>query len=96
MLRVDRSQDPSGATWLRLSGHLTGPWIGELATACKELVGATPPPVLELSELVFADLAGLQLLAQLRQEDFRLIGSSPFIAAQIAGTGQPLPNPRGS
>lgn len=86
MLRVDRHTDPAGAPQLRVSGHLTGPWIAELATVCEQLAGTTPPPSLDLTELVFADVAGLQLLSRLRQGNFRLLRASPFIAAQMAET----------
>jgi hypothetical protein len=86
MLRVDRRTDAAGAPVLRLSGHLTGPWVNELAALCKELSGCAPAPSLDLAELVFADIDGLQLLSRLRQENFRLVGSSPFIAAQMPET----------
>ncbi len=86
MLRVDRRTDPAGAPLLRVSGHLTGPWVAELAAVCQELAGSAPSPSLDLAELVFADIDGLQLLGRLRRENFQLVGSSPFIAAQMAET----------
>lgn len=83
MLRIDQCPESTGAIRVRLSGHLTGPWVHELDAACRLIPSPPSANTLDLTELVFADLDGQQLLRRLRGAGFRLEGLSPFLAAQL-------------
>ena len=71
MLRIS----PRG-TVLHLEGQIVGPWVDELANACDRL----HPVALDLTEVTFADRAGLALLKDLR---IRMNGLSPFMEEQL-------------
>lgn len=47
---------------LKVEGKLLGPWVAELARACDELPCSLASVSLDLSELNYVDIAGLELL----------------------------------
>jgi ABC-type transporter Mla MlaB component len=71
MLRIS----PRG-TVLHLEGQIVGPWVDELAIACDRF----QPVALDLTEVTFADRAGLALLKDLK---IRMNGLSPFMEEQL-------------
>ena len=71
MLRIS----PRG-TVLHLEGQIVGPWVDELAKTCHRF----QPVALDVTEVTFADRAGLALLKDLR---IRMNGLSPFMEEQL-------------
>lgn len=71
MLRIS----PQGAV-LHLEGQVVGPWVDELAKACDQF----RPVALDLTEVTFADHAGVALLKDL---NVRMNGLSPFMEERL-------------
>jgi ABC-type transporter Mla MlaB component len=71
MLRIS----PNGAV-LHLEGQISGPWVEELAKACRQF----QPVALDLSDVTFADAAGVALLKRLNAS---MTGCSPFLQEQL-------------
>ncbi len=71
MLRIS----PNGNV-LHLEGQIAGPWVEELAEACRRF----QPVALELSDVTFADADGVALLKSL---NMRLTGLSPFMEERL-------------
>ena len=68
---------------IKLEGQLLEPWVGEViaACACDEML--TQPGRLDLSSVTFVDHAGVTLLHDLIRQGFRIVASSPFVAAML-------------
>jgi hypothetical protein len=84
MLRVTVVESSRIAVTLRAEGRLTGPWVEELRTACD--VHSSPDEVqlyLELEDISFADVAGVELLKELRNRGVSLVRTTPFLAEQL-------------
>jgi ABC-type transporter Mla MlaB component len=64
------------ATTVSVAGWLDGDAVDELSRACREIEG---PVTLELSELLTADAAGIELLRELRERGAGLRGLSPYL-----------------
>lgn len=79
MLRITEQKTTEDGLVLILEGRLTGPWVELLRSQCADLTAAT----LDLRELMFADTAGLNLLAKLQRQEVRLQNCPPFVAEQI-------------
>ncbi|MGA2535561.1 MAG: hypothetical protein ABSF53_06070 [Terracidiphilus sp.] len=84
MLRITVVESTKMAVTLRVEGRITGPWVEELRTACN--VHSLPDEVqlsLELTDISFADTAGIALLRELRARGVGLIRTAPFLAEQL-------------
>jgi ABC-type transporter Mla MlaB component len=79
---------------LRVEGRITGSWVDELRRTCAAhsfaahtFAGHTFPDEvqlsLELSDVSFADAAGIALLKELRSRGADLIRPAPFIAERL-------------
>lgn len=79
MLRITEQKTTEDDLVLILEGRLTGPWVELLRSQCASLTAAA----LDLRELVFADTAGLTLLANLQRQEVRLQNCPPFVAEQL-------------
>ncbi len=86
MLKIEATEGPNGRSRLRLEGRLIGPWVAELRSACEPVVASRRPLVLDLSEVVFVDAAGLDLLCALGQRGVAL-DCSGFVAEQLRARG---------
>jgi hypothetical protein len=84
MLRIsERTTDEF--TTVYLEGKLLNPWIAEV----RAVVGAARrngPVRLALTQLWFADNAGLDLLNKMRMNGIHLVGSSALIESLLAGS----------
>jgi anti-anti-sigma factor len=104
-LVVVRSEDESGRVGLRLIGELDLNTVGLLAEELENTREHSPPSVIDLSELRFLDLAGLDMLQRTATSQdgvsARLVGATGIVRrmielahvldAQSAGAlGQPL------
>jgi len=82
MLRITLNESSQDAVELRLSGSVSGLWVGELASAFTETTEPVPSR-LDLSEVTFADPPGVRLLRGLQAAGVVLSGATPFLAAQL-------------
>lgn len=84
MLRVTVVESSQKGVALRLEGRITGPWVGELRTACEtySLLDETHL-LLNLADIAFADAAGISLLRELRARGADLRNASPLIAEEL-------------
>jgi ABC-type transporter Mla MlaB component len=64
---------------LRLEGQIAGPWVDELAKACDRL----RPVGLDLTDVTFADSAGVALIKALERRELQVNGLSPFMEEQL-------------
>jgi anti-anti-sigma regulatory factor len=82
MLRVTPLHESRGPG-LKLEGKLLGPWTDELRTACEAVANQTPRPRLDLTAVSFVDASGAELLEELRNMGFELVGCSGYVAAVL-------------
>lgn len=81
MMRISRKEHDD-AVVIRVEGKLLEPWLDEL----RAVVAAESPRArleLELSDLAFADHAGITLLRELRARGARVASCSPFVAGLL-------------
>jgi ABC-type transporter Mla MlaB component len=94
MLRITVVDLSESAVVLRVEGRITGSWVEELRRTCAAhafaahaFVGHTFPDEvqlsLEVSDVSFADAAGIALLKELRSGGADLIRPTPFIAERL-------------
>ena len=74
---IDSHED---ATVVRVAGRLTGAAGAQLTEACESKEGNC---VLDLSELMFADDAGVEAIRTLREQGADISGASSFIRLLI-------------
>ena len=82
MIRITQTDSVTLAT-LSLDGKLLGPWVEELRVviAAARARGAV---CLNLTNLRFADAAGIALLSDVRRDGVPLAGASPLIEGLLA------------
>ena len=74
-IRIDiRSEGPE--TVVRIAGRLSVVGVAQLRKACDPIEGAF---VLDLSNLLFADDAGIDVIRTLGEKGAELRGASPFV-----------------
>jgi len=94
MLRITVVDLSESAVVLRVEGRITALWVEELRRTCAAhafaahaFVGHTFPDEvqlsLELSDVSFADAAGIALLKELRSGGADLIRPTPFISERL-------------
>jgi hypothetical protein len=85
MLRISHDRVTSKEVGLVVEGSLQGPWVRELEKTCEPFVGNGRTLTLDLSQVLFADGGGVELLRQLRQRGAAL-QCSPFLAELLGGS----------
>ena len=65
MLKISRTGTGNQLVTLHFEGRLIGPWVGEAREACETLLDEGRALELNLSEVSFADQAGLVYLKNL-------------------------------
>ena len=94
MLRITVVDLSESAVILRVEGRITALWVEELRRTCAAHAFAAHTFAahdladeiqlsLELSEVSFADAAGIALLKELRSRGADLIRPTPFVAEQL-------------
>jgi len=83
MLRISVLTHGDRSATLRLEGHISGAWIGELGDICDRLLGEKRALTLDLADVSMIERAGLRLLAVLVGRGVNLTGCSPFRQAQL-------------
>ncbi len=82
MLKIESREAVDGHPKLRVEGRVIGPWVGELHDACERALAAGGGLTLDLSEVVFVDEAGLELLCALGRRGVSF-DCSRFVAEQL-------------
>jgi len=81
-IRIDiTSEGPE--TVVRIAGRLSGVAVAQLGKACDPIEGAF---VLDLSNLLFADDAGIDVIRTLDEKGAEVRGASPFVQLLLYGT----------
>jgi anti-anti-sigma regulatory factor len=84
MLRVTVVESSRSAVTLRVEGRITGSSVEELRRACDvHTIPDAAQLFLELSDVSFADAAGVVLLKELRSRGVGLMRTNPFMAEQL-------------
>ena len=83
MLKISEGKTTKQTELLRLEGRVVGPWVGELRQICEPLVSDGSKLALDLTEVTFADEAGVTLLASLRARGVKLLNAMPFVEEQL-------------
>ncbi len=83
MLLISKPEFDEQTVTLRLEGQLVGPWVDELRRASEKFLGNGHRLLLDLTEVTFADSAGVGLLLNLQQQAVSLTGSTPFLEEQL-------------
>jgi len=78
-IRIDiTSEGPK--TVVHITGRLTGIAVAQLRTTCDPIEGAF---VLDLSNLLFADDAGIDTIRTIGKKGAKVCGASPFVQLLI-------------
>ncbi|MGH7387950.1 MAG: STAS domain-containing protein [Candidatus Rokuibacteriota bacterium] len=85
MLRIRERE--SAAHTMHVEGRLVGPWVKELRRSCEAAAAAGRQVAIDLADVDFADLDGLALLLELRDEGFDLVNCSAFLREQLRAAG---------
>ncbi len=86
MLRITVVDSSSQSVRLRVEGRLTGQSVEELRQSCHvHGLGAGVQLTLDLANVSFADVAGVELLRDLRSQSVTLLSPSAFLAIQVQG-----------
>lgn len=83
MLRITYLSNLPTETLLRLEGHIAGPWIDSLRTACAEPLREGRRLTLDLSGVELIDRSALALLTELGAAGVTFTGCSSFHAEQL-------------
>ena len=78
MLKITKLETERPGGTIKLEGKLVGLWLDEVRPLVAD-TSTTPRPNLDLSELTFADSAGVLWLRQLLHEGIVIESCSPFI-----------------
>ena len=91
MLKISRrpAENESGATYLRLEGQVTGPWVEELRRVCTETLGSNGHSkdhlVIDLGGVSFLDVDGIALFQELAARRVLFTNGSSFVVEQLRG-----------
>ena len=83
MLRINKIEVPGNGVTLRLEGRVVGPWVTELRRACDQVLQDRRPLRLQLTDVDYLDVSGLELLGDLRAHGIPLLNPPPFVAEQL-------------
>ena len=85
MLKITSQLDPAREDMsLVLEGRLAGPWVEELRTYCRQILGTHQRcTMIDLTGVTFVDAEGKALLAQLWQQGVELQASGCLIRCLV-------------
>ena len=86
MLRISKTQKGSILT-IKVDGRLVSDETEVLVEACQ---GHPSPLVVDLSDLHFADDAGIRVLQKLKAQGARIVGARPYVSLQLAEQDDPI------
>lgn len=85
MLKIESIAQDDGRLALKLAGEVYGPWVGELRRLTDSALRSGARLSLDLTDVSFADLAGVALLSDLAGRDVALLNCSGFIRELLRG-----------
>jgi hypothetical protein len=83
MLKIVTNQESRGVAMLYLEGQVVGPWVDELGRVCESLLSAGSRLHLDLSNVSFVSLEGVELLSALRDRQACRLHCSAFVEEQL-------------
>ena len=86
MLRITETLKGSIMT-IKVDGRLVSGETEVLVEACE---GHRGPLVVDLSDLHFADDAGIRVLRELKAQGARIVSARPYVALQLAERDNPI------
>ena len=87
--RISRECCAAGPTTLRLAGRLVGDAVEVLIDACVDITAGV---TIDLSEVPYADDAGVRALGELRARGAVLNGPKPYLALLLQQEGLRSPS----
>jgi anti-anti-sigma regulatory factor len=84
VLRITRVNAMDDSDTLKLEGRVAGPWVDELARLTRAPSDGRRL-VLDVTDVSFADEAGVRLLRELADHKAELRGASMFLAGLMEG-----------
>jgi anti-anti-sigma regulatory factor len=84
VLRITRVNATDDSDTLKLEGRVAGPWVDELARLTRAHSEGRRL-VLDVTDVSFADEAGIRLLQELADHKAELRGASMFLASLMEG-----------
>lgn len=85
MLRITKTLKGSIVT-IKVDGRLVSGETEVLVEACE---GHHRPPIVDLSDLHFADDAGIRVLRELKAQGARIVSARPYVSLQLAEQDTP-------
>jgi hypothetical protein len=83
MMRISIVQSSSQAVTLRVEGEVKGRWVAELGRACEEALSRDIRLDLDLADVAFVDIDGINLFRVLMDRQVVFTNPCPFIAEQL-------------
>jgi ABC-type transporter Mla MlaB component len=80
MLKITAIETESGDKVLQLSGTISGAWVQELQECCEAWIAAGNNLTLDLTDVQYADCAGVELLSRLKLRTVRVFPSTPLLS----------------
>ena len=82
-MRISVVQSSSQAVTLRVEGEVKGRWVAELSRACEESLSRGIRLSLDLADVSFVDIDGINLFRALMDRQVVFTNPCPFIAEQL-------------
>jgi ABC-type transporter Mla MlaB component len=83
MMRISVVQSTSQRVTLRIEGEVKGRWVAELGRACEEALSRDIRLDLDLADVSFVDIDGINLFRALMDRQVAFTNPCPFIAEQL-------------
>lgn len=83
MLRISEISLSNDTATLRLEGKMIGSGVAEARRVIEDFLVAGVRLTLDVTELLFADRAGIALLNELAGRQVELVNCSPFLTEQL-------------
>jgi ABC-type transporter Mla MlaB component len=83
MMRISVVQSSSQTVTLRIKGEVKGRWVAELGRACEEALSRKISLDLDLADVSFIDIDGINLFRVLMDRQVAFTNPCPFIAEQL-------------
>jgi hypothetical protein len=87
VLRIVELADGNGVPSIRIEGKVVGLWVDELRQSADRILAGSGALIVDLSDLTFADTAGIALLRELAGRGVTMVNCSAFADAHLGDTG---------
>ncbi len=83
MLKISQAPTASQSVTLKLEGRVVGPWVAELLQFTGPLLAGGQSLKLDLTDVSFADAAGVSALSNLKARGVAVTNCSPFMEQRL-------------